>query len=125
MNVAIIGASPKPDRFAYKAQQLLTEHGHIVYPVSPSGQDILGRPGFASIDEIPETERPIHTLTIYVNPTRFADIADEVCRFNPSRVIFNPGTESAEIAAKFRDAGIHVVEACTLVLLNEGEFESA
>lgn len=125
MNVAIIGASPKTDRFAYKAQQLLTEHGHDCFPVSPSGQEILGRAGFTSIEDIPQEDRSIHTVTVYVNPTRFAEIEGEVLRVQPSRVIFNPGTESPEIAAKFREAGIHVVEACTLVLLRDGEFEAA
>ena len=125
MKVAILGASDKPDRFAYKAQQLLTEHGHATFPVSLSGKEILGRPGCQSILDIPAEDRPIHTITVYMNPARFAEIADDVLTFSPSRIIFNPGTESPKIAQSFRDAGVHVVEDCTLVLLNAGEFETA
>ena len=125
MNVAILGASEKPDRFAFKAQQLLGEHGHTTFPISLSGKEILGRPGYKSLPDIPTEEGPIHTITVYMNPTRFAEIAEDVLASSPSRIIFNPGTESPEIAERFRQAGIHVVEACTLILLNDGEFESA
>ena len=125
MKVAIIGATDKPDRYAFKAQQMLTDHGHEPFPISLRGRDILGRKGYQSILDIPEEERPVHTATIYVNPERFAAVADEVLEFTPSRVIFNPGTESAEIAERFREAGIAVVEACTLVLLATEQFEVA
>ena len=125
MKVAIIGATDKPERYAHRAQQMLLEHGHEPIPISLAGQDILGRKGYPSILDIPEEERPVHTATIYVNPERFAAAADEVLEFAPSRVIFNPGTESAAIAGRFREAGIEVVEACTLVMLATDQFESA
>ncbi|MCM8776521.1 MAG: CoA-binding protein, partial [Candidatus Omnitrophica bacterium] len=40
MNVAVIGASDKPDRYSYKAVKLLLERGHRVYPVHPRVKDI-------------------------------------------------------------------------------------
>ncbi len=125
MNVAILGASEKPDRFANRAQVMLAEYGHDTYPVSLSGQDILGRPGFKTVLDIPDSDVEIHTITVYMRPQHLAPIVDEILPTRPARVIFNPGTESPEIAAKFREAGIHVVEACTLILLETGEFESA
>lgn len=125
MNVAIIGASKNPERYSHKAQKMLMEHGHGTFPVSLSGDDILDREGFKSIQDIPDEDRPIHTATIYLKPDRFAEIADEVLEFQPGRIIFNPGTESPAIAARFREAGIHVVEACTLVLLATGQFGDA
>ena len=125
MKVAIIGASDKPDRYAYRAQQMLMDDGHETFPVSLSGQDILGRTVYRSALEIPDSDRPIHTATLYVSPERFAPVADEVIDLRPERVIFNPGTESAEIEERFREAGIEVIEACTLVLLATEQFEVA
>ena len=125
MNVAILGASDKPDRYSHQAQRLLTEHGHTPFPVSPTGKQILGRPGYSTLSEIPAEDRPVHTVTVYINPQRFAEIADQVLAFDPSRIIFNPGAESPEMAERFRAAGVHVVEACTLVLLRTGQFETA
>jgi predicted CoA-binding protein len=36
MNVAVLGASNKPDRYSYKAVMLLKEMGHAPYPVHPT-----------------------------------------------------------------------------------------
>ncbi|MFT5467128.1 MAG: putative CoA-binding protein [Verrucomicrobiales bacterium] len=122
MNVAILGATDKPDRFAHKAQKLLMEHGHVAFPISLSGKEILGCPGYRSIVDITEE---IDTVTVYMNPDRFAVVQDEILAKAPRRIIFNPGTESPEAAKVFREAGISVVEACTLILLDAGQFESA
>lgn len=119
MNVAILGASAKPERYAHKAQVLLMSHGHAVFPVSPTGAEILGVAGYSSINEILEK---IDTLTLYLGPDRLAPLIDEIISAKPGRVIFNPGTESAEAMAAFREAGIACEEACTLVLLNTGAF---
>ena len=67
MNVAILGASEKRERYSYKAQQLLVEEGHMVFPVSSSGKDILGVQGYPFLTDIKDS---IDTITVYVNPTR-------------------------------------------------------
>ena len=122
MNVAILGASNKSDRYAFKAQKMLEEHGHVTFPVSLGGNEILGRPGFRSISEIPPNDRPIHTVTVYLRPEHLDKIGDEIPELAPSRIIFNPGTESEEWAAKFEAAGIETVEGCTLVMLSLEQF---
>ncbi len=119
MNVAILGASAKPERYANKAQVLLAEHGHRVFPVSPTGADILGVEGYSSVSEISEK---IDTLTLYLGPDRLAPLIDEIISAKPGRVIFNPGTESKEAITAFEKAGITCEEACTLVLLQTGSF---
>ena len=35
MNVIVLGASNKPDRFSYKAVDQLLQAGHTVFPVHP------------------------------------------------------------------------------------------
>ncbi len=117
--VAIIGASPKADRYSYRAQQLLTEHGHQVYPVTPKGGEILGVPAVATLKEIDE---PIDTVTLYVAPQHQEAVIESIIEKKPRRVIFNPGTECEESERRLKEAGIEVEEACTLVLLNSGQF---
>ncbi|MGJ8695343.1 MAG: CoA-binding protein [Verrucomicrobiaceae bacterium] len=119
MNVAILGASPKPERYAHKAQLLLTEHQHTVLPISPTGAEILGIPGYQSISDITE---PIDTLTLYLGPDRLAPLIPEIIRAKPQRIIFNPGTESPEAQTAFQQAGIKTENACTLVLLHSRAF---
>ena len=117
--VAILGASDKPDRYAYKAFQMLQQHGHEVVPVHPVLREIEGAPVLASLSDI---QGGVETLTLYVNPSISSAAAEAILALNPARVIFNPGTENPELAAKLDAAGIAHLEACTLVLLATGQF---
>ena len=51
--VAILGASPKPDRYAYKAFELLQEYGHRPIPINPAFADILGEKCYPKISDAP------------------------------------------------------------------------
>ena len=42
MNVAVIGASDKPERYSYQAVKLLQEKGHTVFPVHQRIRSIEG-----------------------------------------------------------------------------------
>ena len=122
MKVAIIGASENVERYSHRAQRLLVEHGHTVFPISPGGQAILGQPAYQSVLDIPPDELPIDTVMLYVGPAKLAPIVDDIVALKPRRVIFNPGTESESAMRTFRAAGIESLEACTLVMLQTGQF---
>jgi len=117
--VAILGASPDPERYAFKAQRLLKQYGHRVIPVSVKCADIDGEPAVAELREITQA---VDTLTVYVRPAISAKCREQIEGLRPTRVIFNPGTENAELAEALRRAGISTEEACTLVLLRTGQF---
>ncbi len=119
LSVAIIGASHKPQRYAYKAQQMLMQAGHQVYPVSGNGREIMGVPGYRSASEISDA---IDTVTLYLNPQRHDAIKQELLALKPRRIIFNPGTESEELAQFYQQHGIQTLQACTLVLLRTDQF---
>jgi predicted CoA-binding protein len=103
--VAVLGASSKPERYAFKAIVLLKE--------------VDGIPVVKNLDLI---NKNIGTLTLYVGPDRIKPMIDSIVRLKPQRVIFNPGTESPELAQRLDEAGIEYFEACTLVLLNTNQF---
>jgi len=117
--VVLIGASAKPDRYAYMALQLLTDYGHMVFPVNPRESEILGHTVYANVDAVPG---PIDTVTLYVGPAKSKDLQAALCCLNPGRVIFNPGTENPALAENLRQAGILCIEACTLILLKTDQF---
>lgn len=121
-NVAIVGASEKSWRYACKAQKLLTGMGYPVLPIAADGHDVMGVQGYSEIGAIDEK---VDTVTIYVRPEILAGLTQGIIDKKPRRVIFNPGSESATEQQKMRDAGIHVLEACTLVLLRTGQFDEA
>lgn len=117
--VAVVGASPKPERYSNKAVRLLREYGHTVLPVNPAQRDIEGLPVTPSIDALP---RPVDTVTMYVSPSHSDPLLQPLLALKPRRVIFNPGAENPAMEKALREAGIAVEEACTLVLLRTHQF---
>ena len=117
--VAVLGASDKPERYSYKAVQMLSEAGHLPIPVHPSLKSLDNLPVFPSLEAISE---PVDTLTIYLNPDISTSLKDAIVEFNPGRVIFNPGTENPDLQASLDEHAIPWQEACTLVLLRTGQF---
>lgn len=119
MNVAILGASNKPDRYSYKALLLLMEKGHTPFPVHPLLKEINGIHVYRRLSEI---LAEIHTITIYLSAQNQQTIANEILQSKAQRVIFNPDTENPDLAQKLQQMGIETVNACTLVLLKTNQF---
>jgi len=117
--VAILGASPKPNRYAYKAFRMLRDHGHRAIPINPAFDDILGEKCYAKIADAP---KPIDTVTMYLGEARSNLLIADIIAAKPRRIIMNPGAENPALAAEAEEAGIEVVEGCTLVMLQTGQF---
>ena len=119
-NVAVIGASPKQDRYSNKAIRLLAQYHHNPIPIAPKYEEIEGKKVYHSLEEIPEK---IDTVTMYIGPARQdATIINNIINLGPRRVIFNPDTENKAVYNQLKQAGIEVVEACTLVLLKTNQY---
>jgi uncharacterized protein len=114
----IIGASTKPERYAYKAAHLLQSHGHSIH--------LLGnKPGqVANVAISTEKEKleNLHTVTLYINPLLQENYYDYILGLKPKRVVFNPGTENPAFYKLLDSKHIAYEEACTLVLLNSGQY---
>ena len=119
MKTLVLGATDNPARYAYRAVQQLTSHGHEVVPVGIRAGQVAG----LAI----HTDRPqatdIDTVTLYVGPQNQPGWYDYILGLKPRRIIFNPGTENPELEQKAQAAGIRTEEACTLVLLSVGQYE--
>ena len=118
-HVAVLGASPKPARYANQCIRLLKSHGYRITPLHPRFEEIEDLPVTHSLAEIGEQ---VDTLTLYVGPQHLAPQSDDIVRLRPGRVIFNPGTESKVVQRRLDDAGIEWFEACTLVMLRTDQF---
>jgi predicted CoA-binding protein len=115
----ILGASDNPVRYSHKAMLMLERYGHEVILVHPSLGHIDNRPVRQHLSEISD---PVDTVTMYVNPSISDTLAGDLIALKPRRVIFNPGSENPQLARSLRHAGIVVEEACTLVLLQTGQY---
>jgi predicted CoA-binding protein len=114
----VLGASDNPARYSYLAIHRLLSHGHPVVAIGKK---------HTMVSSVPvETEKKnfddIHTVTLYLNPLRQKEYYDYILSLNPKRIIFNPGAENDEFADLANKKGIHVQEACTLVLLSIGQY---
>jgi predicted CoA-binding protein len=118
-SVAVLGASPNPERYSHMAVTLLKSVGFPVIPIHPTAAEINGVPAVKSLADI---RQEVHTLSLYVGPKRLPSFLEDIVRLHPQRVIFNPGTESAEATDVLGRAGIECVEGCTLVMLKTAQF---
>ncbi|RYZ55332.1 MAG: CoA-binding protein [Sphingobacteriales bacterium] len=114
----VLGASTDPNRYSHLAAMRLSHSGHAIINVG------LGAGNIAGVEiEMPETVHPdIHTVTLYVGPSKQPPLYDYIIRTNPQRIIFNPGTENEELERLAGAHGIATERACTLVLLSLGLF---
>ena len=117
--MAILGASPKPNRYAYQALQLLREYGHSTLPINPAFDEILRKMLSKAYGRAPDR---IDTVTLYLSERRSNELSDQIVSAKPRRIIMNPGAENSTLAARAEEAGIEVVEGCTLVMLRTGQF---
>lgn len=115
----VLGASPKAERFSNQAVGLLKERGYTVIPVHATAARIEGLPVIKDLHAIRDK---VFTLSVYLGPKRSAMLADAMIALRPARVVLNPGTESPALAGRLKEAGIEVVEDCTLRMLREERF---
>ncbi len=116
--VVVLGASPNPDRFSYKAVRRLIRYDHEVIAIGKRAGMIEDIPIINTQPEI----TGVHTVVMYLAPYHQGEIFDYVLSLRPKRVIFNPGTESPEFDEFLESYNIEVVHDCTLVMLAENRF---
>ena len=114
----VLGASVKPDRYAFLAITKLVEKGHSVIAIGQNAGEVAGIA--IRTKNIPLAN--IHTVTLYLNPVRQRDYYNYILETKPKRVIFNPGTENPEFYQLLKANGIQVEVACTLVLLATNQY---
>ena len=116
--VVVLGASPNPDRFSYKAVKRLLRHNYQVIAIGKREGMIGSTPIITGQPPLPG----VHTVLIYLAPYHQGEIFDYVLSLRPKRVVFNPGTESPEFEEFLESYNIQVVRDCSLVMLATGRF---
>lgn len=114
----MLGATTKPDRYAFKAINMLTEKGHSVLAIGQNAGEVAG----VKIQTKAVPLKNIDTVTLYLNPQRQRDYYNYIVEAQPKRVIFNPGTENPEFYQLLQLNNIKVEVACTLVLLTTNQY---
>src|ERR1700761_3781664 len=114
----VLGASDNPRRYSYLALKQLRSNGHPVVAIGRKGavvgdvEILTDKPSFTDVD----------TVTLYLNAGHQAEYYDYLLSLRPTRIIFNPGAENPELVRLAQENGIEPLEACTLVMLNTGQY---
>jgi uncharacterized protein len=115
----VLGASPNPDRFAYKAVRSLQRREMPVVAIGRRNVDL----GNLQIRKgMPEDIGNVHTITLYMSAKNQKEYYNYILSLNPKRIIFNPGTTNPELSEIAQKAGIEVIDDCMLVMLNTGKY---
>jgi len=116
--VMVLGASPNKRRFSHSCVKSLLRHGYEVIPIGKRKGEING----LSINTEKPAVQTIDTVTLYLNAENQKEYYKYLMDVSPNRIIFNPGAENPELRAMAEENNIDVTEACTLVMLNSGNF---
>jgi predicted CoA-binding protein len=104
--IAVVGISPKESRDSNKVAKYLMDQGYEVVPVNPGQREVLGKPCFRTLRDIPF---PIDMADLFLNPTRVPPVVDQAIEIGVHAIWMQEGVVHNEAAQKARKAGIPVV----------------
>jgi predicted CoA-binding protein len=113
--IAVLGASPKPNKPSHYVGQYLTAQGYEVHGVSAVyvGQSLFGRPVVGSVVDVPG---PVDLVDVFRRAEALPEHLSDLLAAAPRAVWFQSGIRHAEVAEALRRAGIEVIEdRCTMV----------
>ncbi len=113
--IALVGASPKPDRPSHGVMRYLLGAGYDVIPVRPRDCDeVLGVPCVTSLAEI---DRPIDLVDVFRRADAAPDVAREAVAAGAKAFWLQLGLVSPEARRIATDGGLDYVEdACTAIV---------
>lgn len=110
--IALVGASPKPERPSHGVMKYLQRRGYKVIPVNPglAGQKLNGETVYASLLEIPQAVTgKIDMVEIFRNSAEAGTPTEEAIEIGARTVWMQLGVEHVPAATKARAAGLKVV----------------
>lgn len=116
----IIGSNRSPLKYPQQAASMLQDANVEFVPIGVVSGAVLGRE-IINIYDHPKVDQ-VHTITLYINPSKQKQWFDYMLSLEPKRIIFNPGTENQEFKTLAESKGIECLYACTLVMLSIGDF---
>ena len=107
-NIAMVGASDRPDRPSYGVMKFLQSHGYRVFPVNPqiTGEHVHGEFVWRELAQIGE---PIDIVDIFRRPQAAGEAVDEAIAVGAKAVWLQLGIVNEEAAQRAEAAGLQVI----------------
>ena len=104
--VAIVGASPNPERPSHRVADFLKKEGFRVIPVTPNADKVVGETAYPNLTSIPVS---VEVVDIFRRSEDVLPIVEEAIAIGAKAVWMQEGIVNEEAAAKARKAGLLVV----------------
>jgi predicted CoA-binding protein len=112
--IALVGASPRPERPSNGVMRYLLAQGYRVIPVRPHRTEILGIP---CVDSLTHVEGPVDLVDMFRRAEFCPEIAEQAAAAGAKALWLQLGIVSPEARAIAERAGMDYVEnACTAVV---------
>ena len=106
--IAVVGASPRPERPSHRVMAYLQRRGYRTVPVNPNaaGDTINGERCYASLAEVPE---PIDMVDVFRRPEAAGAAVGDAIAVGAKIVWMQLGVRDDAAAARAEAAGLKVV----------------
>jgi len=104
--IAMVGLSANPFRPSHFAAIYLVAAGYDVIPVNPREKEVLGRPSYPSLREVPG---PVEVVDIFREPSAVPAIVEDAIAIGAKVIWMQLGVIHEHAAERARAAGLEVV----------------
>ncbi len=112
--IAVVGASPKPDRDSHRIARYLIEAGYEVIPVNPGQTEILGRRCYPDLASIPGK---VDLVDVFRSPEHVPGVVEDALAAGAGALWLQLGAGHDGAVRRAAEAGMDVVsEQCIMVV---------
>ncbi len=112
--IAVVGASPKPEKDSHKVSKYLLDAGYNMIPIYPKEDMILGQKVYRNLADIKEC---VDMVVVFRKPEIVDSVVDVCIDRGDIKVLWTQlGIINNKASQKAKDAGISVVQShCAMV----------
>jgi predicted CoA-binding protein len=110
--VAVIGASPDPDKPSHKAVIAFRESGFAVFPVNPNATEVAGEKCYDSVLNLPVST--LDRVALYVPATVGIATLNDLAQLAIGEIWVAPGADDPAVIQAAKRMGYAVYTLCPL-----------